>query len=200
MNLPNKITISRLILSIVIIILLIFPFDAVGLQMPRLFINESIVADIKYFITGILFIIAVITDFVDGYIAKKYLMVTNFGRIMDTVADEVLIKSVLIILTAQGFIHPVIPVIIVMHDVFVKGIKMVVGNEGETVSAKISRKCKSICLMVGITLTLFYNIPFEFVNLKIADFMLMVASILAIISGFEYYEAYRYIFFPKKEN
>ena len=118
----------------------------------------------------------------------------------DLVADEVLIKSVLIILTAQGFIHPIIPVIIVMHDVFVKGIKMVVGNAGETDSAKKSRKCKSICLMLGITLTLFYNIPFEFMNLKIADFMLMVAAILAIISGFEYYDAYRYIFFPKKEN
>ena len=72
MNLPNKITMSRIFLSIFIIILLIFPFDATGIIIPKVFINEMLVVDVKYIIAGILFIIASITDFLDGHIARKY--------------------------------------------------------------------------------------------------------------------------------
>ena len=80
MNLPNKITISRIILTIFIIILLLFPFDAAGINMPKLFINESIVVDVTYLIAGFLFIIASLTDFADGDIARKYNLVTDCGN------------------------------------------------------------------------------------------------------------------------
>ena len=72
MNLPNKITMSRIFLSLIIILLLLFPFDAMGFSLPKLFINETIVVDIKYLIAGVLFIIASLTDFVDGHLARKY--------------------------------------------------------------------------------------------------------------------------------
>ena len=98
MNLPNKITMSRIILSFIIIIVLLFPLDAAGIELPRLFVDEKIVIDLRYIIAGILFIIASVTDFIDGNIARKRGLITDFGKVLDAIADKVLVNSVLIIL------------------------------------------------------------------------------------------------------
>lgn len=187
MNLPNRITMARIFLSILIIAILLFPFDAVGITTFKLFINESIVVDVKYLIVGGLFIVASITDFVDGYIARKYSMVTDLGKMLDAIADKVLVNSVLIILATSGFIHPLIPVIIVCRDTFVNTIKMIAGNKGKVVAAIKSGKLKTICMMIGISLTLFYNLPFELWNLRISDVFLYVACILSVVSAVQYY-------------
>ena len=81
MNLPNKLTVFRIFITIFIIIILLFPFHAIGISSIKLFINESIVVSLKYIIAGVLFIIGCLTDFVDGYIARKYNMVTELGKI-----------------------------------------------------------------------------------------------------------------------
>lgn len=195
MNLPNKLTMLRIFLSIVIIAILVFPFDAMGISLYTFYVNESIVIDIKYIIAGVLFIIASLTDFLDGYIARKYNLVTDFGKMIDSIADKILVNSVLIILSSSGFIHPIIPVIIILRDTVVNSIKMVAGNKGNVVAAIKSGKIKAACLMVGIVLTLFYNLPFELWNLKVSDFLLIIASILSIISAIEYYQMNKkYIF------
>ncbi len=187
MNLPNKITISRLILSIIIIIILIFPFDTVGINLPKLFINETLVVDIKYLIAGVLFIIASLSDFLDGYIARKYNMVTDFGKMLDAIADKVLVNAVLVLLATSGFIHPIIPVVIITRDTFVNTIKMVAGNNGNVVAASIMGKIKTILMMLGVSLTLFYNLPFELMNIKVSNILLTLACIMSIISGVQYY-------------
>lgn len=189
MNLPNKITISRLILSVIIIILLIFPFDTVGIMLPKLFINETLVVDIKYLIAGVLFIVASLTDFLDGYIARKYNMVTDFGKMLDAIADKVLVNAVLILLATSGFIHPIIPVVIITRDTIVNTIKMIAGNKGSVVSASITGKIKTIFMMCGVSLTLFYNLPFELINVKVSNILLTLACVLSIISGIQYFNA-----------
>ena len=211
MNLPNKITIFRMILAVIIIVLLIFPFDSVGINLPEysldslnvnfpeVFVNETIVIEVKYLIAGVLFIIASITDFIDGHIARKYNMVTDFGKMMDAIADKVLVNSVLIILAATGFIHPVIPIIIIMRDTVVNSIKMIAGSKGKVVAAIKSGKIKTALLMVGIVLTLFYNMPFELWNLKVSDLLLIIASIMSLVSGFQYYYMNKSLIFDKPE-
>ena len=189
MNLANKITMSRLILSAIIIVILIFPFDTVGISLPRLLINKILVVDIKYFIAGILFIIASLSDFLYGYIARKYNMVTDFGKMLDAIADKVLVNAVLILLATSGFIHPIIPVIIVMRDTIVNTIKMIAGSKGNVVAASITGKIKTILMMCGVTLTLFYNLPFELINIKVSNILLTLACIMSIISGVQYYNA-----------
>ena len=150
MNLPNKITMVRIFLTFLIIAILLIPFDTLGIELPKLFINEAIVVDIKYFVAGIFFIIASLTDFLDGYIARKYNLITDFGKMIDAIADKILVNSVLIILAATGFIHPIIPVIIIVRDNVVNSIKMVVGNKGRVVAAINMVKIKIASLMVGI--------------------------------------------------
>lgn len=188
MNLANKITMARIYLSIFIIVVLVFPFDAVGLNLPKLFVNESVVVDIRYIIAGVLFVIASLTDFVDGNIARKRNMVTDFGKMIDAIADKILVNSVLIILSASGFIHPIIPVLIIVRDSIVNSIKMIAGNKGQVVAAIKTGKIKSACMMTGISLTLFYNLPFELINLKISDCLLIIACVLSVISGVQYYQ------------
>lgn len=200
MNLPNKITMSRIILSFVIIILLLFPFDAAGIQLPKLFINESIVVEFKYMIVGLLFIIASLTDFVDGYLARKYNQVTDFGKMIDAIADKVLVNSVLIILASTGFISPIIPVVIIVRDSIVNSIKMIAGSKGEVVAAIKSGKLKTAFLMTGIVLTLFYNLPFELFNLRVSDALLVVACILSIVSAVQYYGMNKHLIFENKEQ
>ena len=98
MNLPNKLTMARIFISIIIIAILLFPFDSMGITTTKFFINESLVVDIKYLIAGVLFIIGSLTDFLDGYIARKYNLITDFGKLIDAIADKMLVNSVLIIL------------------------------------------------------------------------------------------------------
>lgn len=198
MNLPNKLTMARIGMAFVIIALLLFPFDAMGIELPKLFVNETIVIDIKYLISGVLFILASLTDFLDGYIARKYNLVTDFGKMIDAIADKVLVNSVLIILCASGFVHPIITVVVIVRDSIVNAIKMVAGNKGKTVAAIKSGKWKTAFLMVGIALTLFYNLPFELWNFKVSDFLLIIAAVLSVISCVQYYILNKDLIFDKK--
>ena len=106
-----------------------------------------------------------------------------------------LVNSVLIILSASGFIHPIIPIVIIIRDTIVNSIKMIAASKGKVVAAIKTGKLKTVCLMVGITLTLFYNLPFELYNLRIADFLLFIATVLSIISGIQYYARNRHLLF-----
>lgn len=187
MNTANKITVSRIVLSIVIIVILLFPFDQMNMQFPTYLISGKILVDLRYIIVGVLFALASVTDFFDGYIARKKNMVTDFGKVMDAISDKLLTNSVLIILAANGMISTVIAVVIIVRDIFVDSIKMVIGKNGSAVAAIGIAKAKTATLMVGIILTLFYNLPFELISLRVSDFLLAVAAILSVISGFKYY-------------
>mgnify|MGYP004568029951 FL=1 len=197
MNTANKITISRVIMSFIIMILLLFPFELLNIKLPTYIFNGNIYIELKYIIAGILFVIASLTDFFDGYIARKYNMVTDFGKMVDAVSDKLLTNTVLVILACDGMVSPVIAVVIIARDIFVDSIKMVMGNKGKAVAAIKVAKFKTASLMVGIILTLFYNIPFELINLRVSDFMLVLAAILSVISGVKYYMMARVYFTDK---
>ena len=187
MNLANKITISRIVISIVIMILLLFPFEGLGLELPTYLVNGNIYVELKYIIAGVLFIIGSLTDFFDGRIARKYNMVTDFGKMVDAISDKMLTNSLLVILSAHGMISPVIAVIFIVRDIAVDTIKMIVGNKGKAVAAIGIAKLKTATLMVGLTLTLFYNLPFELIGVRVSDCLLIISAILSLVSGFKYY-------------
>ena len=167
MNKANKITMTRIIMSLIIITIMLFPFDQVGLEFPTYILNGNITINLKYIIVGFLFIIASLTDFLDGYVARKYNIVTDFGKMIDAISDKLLTNSVLIILACAGKISTIVTVVIVMRDIIVDSIKMVVGNKGAAVAAIGIAKVKTATLMVRIILTLFYNLPFELIVLRV---------------------------------
>lgn len=187
MNLPNKITITRIVLSIICIVLLIVPLQKFGIDLPPVEVTAAIRVQVNYIICGCLFLLASVTDFIDGHIARKYNLVTDFGKVMDAVADKILVNGVLIALACNGCISVIIPVVIVSRDIFVDSIKMVVGNKVGAVGASKTGKIKTVFMMTGVTLMLFYNLPFEIWGLKVADLLIMIATVLSVVSGVEYY-------------
>ena len=186
MNLPNKLTISRIVLAFIILIMLCIPWHALGFSWP-VYLYHGVTFNLKYIIAGTLFLIASLTDKLDGHIARKYNMVTDFGKMVDAMSDKLLTNSVLIILGCSGKISAAIVVVIIARDIVVDSIKMVIGNKGHAVAAIGIAKVKTATLMIGIILTLFYNLPFELISLRISDFLLALAAILSVISGVKYY-------------
>ena len=187
-------------MAIIIIILLLFPFDQMGIDFPTYLVAGKISVDLKYIIVGVLFVIASLTDFLDGYVARKYNMVTDFGKMVDAISDKLLTNSVLIILGCSGKISAAIVVVIIARDIVVDSIKMVIGNKGHAVAAIGIAKVKTATLMIGIILTLFYNLPFEIWNIDVANVLVIIATVLSIYSGVEYYYKNKKLIFENNQK
>lgn len=187
MNLANKITMSRIIMSVMILIILLFPWYQMGITFPTYMIRGNIVVELKYLIAGVLFIIASLTDFFDGKVARKYNMVTDFGKMIDAISDKLLTNTLIVVLACENMVHPIIAVIIIGRDIIVDSIKMLIGNKGKAVAAIKVAKYKTASLMVGLALKLFYDLPFSLFSVRISDYLLIIAAVLSIISGVKYY-------------
>ena len=196
MNTPTKLTFLRIILTIVMIIILIFPFYLVGFSFPQFLVGGFYIKS-EYIIAGIIFLIASLTDFLDGYLARKNNQVTDFGKVADAIADKILVNGLLIVLAYERIISIIIPVVIITRDIVVDSCKMISGNHGKVVAASIMGKLKTICMMCGVTLILFYNLPFELIGIPVADIFLIAATVLSVVSGCQYYYNSREFLFPK---
>lgn len=197
MNLPNKITITRIILSVLLLIFMMLPWYDLGVNFP-VYQVANINVSIDYIIGGVIFLIASTSDFLDGYLARKYNQVTDFGKVMDAIADKLLVNGLLIILAYNRMISLVIPVVIISRDIVVDSCKMISGNKGRVVAASILGKIKTICMMVGLTLTMFYNLPFELIGFPLSDLLLIAAVVLSVISGVQYFYSVKDLIIPKK--
>ena len=116
MNLPNKITVGRMIISVAVLILLLLPWSQLGINFPVYTINGNIIVSLKILIAGGLFVIGSVTDFLDGHIARSRGIVTDFGKVMDAIADKILVNGVLVILAYEGMISIIIPVVIITRS------------------------------------------------------------------------------------
>ncbi len=195
MNLPTKLTVLRIILAIVVMTLLMFPFEAIGISIPV--IRTTIDMDLRYIVAGVIFLIASFTDFLDGYLARKNNQVTDTGKMLDAIADKMLVNPVLIIFSAEGLISPIVPVIVVARDIVVNTIKMEAASKGKVVAAIKSGKIKTASLMTGMVLLFFSNMPFELINIRVDLFLIYFATLMSLISMVQYYSLNKKIIFEK---
>ena len=200
MNTPNKLTFMRIIFTIIMIIILIFPFYSIGVEFPVIQV-AGINMKLEYIIAGVIFLFASLTDFLDGYLARKNNQVTDLGKMLDAIADKALVNTALIILAYKGFIPVVVPVIIIFRDTIVDAIKMQASSKGKVVAAIKSGKIKTASMMTGLVLTFFYNLPFEIWNIRVSDFLIYFATIMSVISMVEYFNLNKKLILgPKEEN
>ena len=168
LNLPTILTLVRIILVIPLFILIFF---------------ECLPAKI---ITIICFIVASITDFVDGKLARKNKQVTDLGAFLDPLADKMLINLTLLALCYQNLVPIWIFAIIIVRDFAVDGIRMMAAKKGITISASYTGKFKTTVQMIALSLVLlnkiFVNEVFGIINLVLLGAMLL----LTVISGLEY--------------
>ncbi len=142
MNLPNKITIARVVLIPLMVII------------PFFHLNNELIWGITLgnLICLIIFLLASFTDFLDGHLARKNNMVTNFGKFLDPLADKLLVAAALIMLVESGIIPAWIPIIILAREFCVSGIRMLAASEGKVIAASWYGKVKTVSQMVAISL------------------------------------------------
>ncbi|MBP1949195.1 CDP-diacylglycerol--glycerol-3-phosphate 3-phosphatidyltransferase [Virgibacillus litoralis] len=181
MNIPNKITLSRIFLIPIFIILLSVPFDW-GVWS----IGESSLP-VSHLAAAILFIVASTTDWVDGYYARKYNLVTNLGKFLDPLADKLLVATALILLVELGLAPAWVTIIIISREFAITGLRLVAAGEGVVLAAGSMGKLKTVTQMVAIAALLLHNFPFSYMGLPFATIMLYVALFFTILSGYDYF-------------
>ncbi|WP_174613373.1 CDP-diacylglycerol--glycerol-3-phosphate 3-phosphatidyltransferase [Virgibacillus ihumii] len=187
MNIPNRLTISRICLIPIFIILLSVPFD-----WGEWDIGEASLP-VSHFAAAILFIIASTTDWVDGYYARKYNLVTNLGKFLDPLADKLLVSAALILLVELGFAPAWVVIIIISREFAVTGLRLVAAGGGIVLAASKMGKLKTATQMIAIAALLLHNFPFSYLGLPIASIMLYIAVFFTILSGYEYFSKNRHV-------
>ncbi|MBE1553395.1 CDP-diacylglycerol--glycerol-3-phosphate 3-phosphatidyltransferase [Sporosarcina limicola] len=181
MNLPNKITISRVLLIPIFMVFMLVDFGLGRVTVAGA--NMSV----EHLIGGLLFIIASVTDWLDGYIARKNGLVTNMGKFLDPLADKLLVSAALIILVELGSAPSWIVIIIISREFAVTGLRLILAGGGEVVAAAQLGKIKMVAQIMAITSLLLNNIFFSTLGLPFGLIMLYIALVFTIWSGFDYF-------------
>jgi CDP-diacylglycerol--glycerol-3-phosphate 3-phosphatidyltransferase len=168
MNVPNALTVFRILAVPFIIALLYFPNPTTCL------------------LATIFFLIAILTDLADGFWARKYNQVTNFGKFLDPLADKILIASVLIMLVELNWIPAWIAIIVIVRELLVTGLRAIAADKGQVIAADKYGKMKTIMQSVALV-PLIYHYPFFGIDTAQLGFLLLlVAVVLTLYSGWNY--------------
>lgn len=197
MNLPNRLTLIRILLIPIVVLVWLFPYAQMNIQVPTYqvgFVSISLVN----IVCLIIFVAASITDYFDGAIARKNNLITTFGKFADPIADKLLVTTMFILFASQGII-PVVPVLImVFRDTIVDGCRMMASQNGVVMAAGYLGKVKTVLQMLSIVLILLNNLPFELYRLPVSDFVLWFAAFISLASGISYFNQMKEFIFESK--
>ena len=193
MNLPNKLTIVRMILIVPIIILFsIFTWYVIAFENSE-FKNVNLQTSSQYFLyaIGIIFIISMITDFLDGHFARKNNQITVFGKLFDPLADKITITITLIFLSYFQYTYIYIVIFMIIRDLIVDGSRNIFAKNNLKIEASIYGKLKTIFQSVAIPIILFLipvidsNVWWQLLMINIP---MIIALFLSIYSGYQYFK------------
>jgi len=199
MNISTRLSVIRMIFTLIVIIFLIFPFYSIGIDFPSYSVS-GILVDMKMIIAGVVFILAVFVGILEHHFkSEEDAGVENF-KILNTCSDKLLIESVLIVFSFLQYIHPIVPIVVVLADSIIDRIQTLVIAKGRIASSIKTGKIKTFCLTMGMLLMFFYNLPFTLMNLQVDLFFIYFGMVMAIASGVEYYAVNKKFFARKKEK
>lgn len=181
MNLPNQLTVLRILMIPVFILILVLPFDWGTLTVGG---TQLLVT---HLVAAVIFAIASITDWLDGEIARKRGLVTNFGKFADPLADKMLVMTAFIMLVDLNKVAGWIVAIIVCRELAVTGLRLLLVEDGEVMAAAWPGKIKTATQMVAIILLFINNIPFNMVGIPLDQIMLYICLAATIYSGVDYF-------------
>ncbi len=192
MNIPNQISMFRIFLIPVFMIFMLIDFN----WGEASFLGATI--PVNHLIGAIIFIIASITDFIDGYYARKYNLVTNMGKFLDPLADKLLVSAALIILVQFGVAPAWVVILIISREFAVTGLRLILANTGEVVAANQLGKIKMWTQIIAISSLLLGNVFFEMFNFPFDMIMLYVCLFFTLWSGFDYFYLNRKVLLDSK--
>ena len=195
MNLPNKLTTLRMFAVLIVIAIAMIPWNGISTDGSNYMQNwmYSCIAnkDIIWVrvVLVVLFIIASLTDMLDGKIARKYNLVTTYGKFMDPIADKLLVNSMFIILTFWGLVPLGVLLIVICRDIVVDAIRMILSEKNKVVAANIFGKIKTVVQMIAIPFVLVFPLIFPKTSLvfPLDTFLCYLAAVASLLSGVIYF-------------
>ena len=169
MNLPNKLTLLRVAL------VPFFMFFAAGSRIGTSEYNAAF-----HLAAGLIFAAASFTDFLDGYLARKYNLVTDFGKFMDPLADKCLTTAAFVYMMADGLCHPVVLALVMFREFAVAGVRMIAAERGTVIAANIWGKVKTVLQM--LTILFYYIAPAFLRDVDVLGFGLVVQGLCWLVA------------------
>ena len=174
MNLPNRLTVLRILLVPVFVLFMLWqsipaaPLIALGI-----------------------FVVASITDYTDGKIARKWNMITDFGKFLDPIADKILVLSAMICMIPSGLCSPVVVIIVIAREFLISSLRLVAASRGVVIAAGRSGKLKTISQMLSIILILIlesilFVTGFDLCTHTISNILMWISCAITVFSGAEY--------------
>lgn len=170
MNLPNKLTVIRVLLVPLLILVYMFPYDTTGINVPVYHILDTDISLVNIIIL-VIFIVASITDYFDGRIARSKKLITTFGKFADPIADKLLVNTIFLLLASDGKINIIIPIIMISRDTIVDAIKMSAASKQVVVAASKLGKLKTVSQMIALCFLLVNNFPFSVLGIDLATIL-----------------------------
>lgn len=180
-NIPNKITLSRILLIPLFLIVMLAPID-----WGIVTIGDEMIP-YTHLVGVVLFSVAALTDWIDGYYARKHNLITNLGKFLDPLADKLLVSSALIVLVDLGYVQTWMVIVIISREFAVTGLRLILAGKGEVVAANMLGKLKTWMQLTAIILYLLHNVPFNYINVPMDEISMWIAVILTIVSGWDYF-------------
>ena len=208
MNLPTKITFSRIIL-VVLLVIALFVLSLIPNLQIELIRGTSI--NLSFLFICIVFVIASLTDWLDGYLARKNNQITALGKFLDPIADKLLVNSMVIFLTAPNIFAPYAigqtatisvwcAIILVGRDIIVDALRFIAAQRNVVIAANIFGKAKTVLQMVAIIVVLLNGFPFSYfdaswpIGLHISDILVYLATLVSFVSGVIYVIQNKHVF------
>lgn len=189
MNIANRLTIARIVMIPLFLLIMCFPKDILG--MVNVFHSTL---SVSWVLAMIIFTIASITDFLDGYLARKYHLITNFGKFADPLADKLLVMTAFITLVGAGVIPMWIVAIIVCRELAVTGLRLLLVNDGEVLAAAWPGKVKTATQMLAIIFLLIDDFPVKGLPFSIGTILVYICLVATIYSGVDYFVKNKHVF------
>lgn len=167
-NLPNRLTLLRMLM--------------VPLMIACFYLKVSWWS----YAAAVIFVLAYITDMLDGQIARKHNLVTDFGKLMDPMADKLLSVSALVMLTAFDMLSPIATIIIVAREFFISGFRLVAVEKGAVIAASWLGKLKTVSQFIAITMVLLHELVLRIFGFPLDMVMMWISVFLTVLSGVDY--------------
>ncbi|PWK15491.1 CDP-diacylglycerol--glycerol-3-phosphate 3-phosphatidyltransferase [Tumebacillus permanentifrigoris] len=180
-NLANRITLARISLVPIVMFFLLVRLD---LGKFTFFGHHTSVSDL---IAALIFIIAAVTDGLDGYIARSRKMVTNFGKFLDPLADKLLISAILISLVEMGRLDAWVAIVIISREFAVTGLRLVAAANGTIIAASNLAKWKTTFQIIAVVLLILDNFPFYVFDFRFDLLMVYAMVFITVWSGVDYF-------------
>lgn len=178
LNLPNKLTVIRMDVVLIIILIASIPNSWINLDQNLFTVFNQNYSIERVVIFG-LFLIGALTDYFDGVIARKYNLITTFGKFLDPIADKLLVNTLFIILAWQQEVSVLIPIIFIVRDTVVDAVRLIAIDKKVVIAASNLGKLKTVSQMIALVFVLLY--------LPLAQYVVIFAALTSLVSGFDYF-------------